>query len=247
LRAGADAAARDERDRQRLRRLREQHQVPDVVLARMPRALEPVHAYAVRAEPLRRQRVFDRDALVNHDDAVRFEERDPLRGVAPRGLHDRHLLVDDHARVRAVVRRRERRQERQVHRERLRRERADASNLRAQILRGLLRQRGHGAEPARVRHRGGEDRVPDVVHPALDDRMLDPEKARDARVEDHVRSREAEARAGDEWMDNLVYASERVVNDMQLEKWTKNSSTRKLENSTAPNSTPRELHKLDGK
>eukprot|EP00982_Pelagococcus_subviridis_P014197 31312-Pelagococcus_subviridis.AAC.13 len=117
------------------------HIVPDVVLAGVPRALEPVHAYAVRAEPLGGQRVFDRDALVYHEYSVFFEERDPLRRVPPRGLHDRHLLLHDHARVRAVVRRRERRQERQVHRERLRRERADASDLSAQILRRFLRER----------------------------------------------------------------------------------------------------------
>ena len=62
---------------------------------------------------------------------------------------------------------------------------ATLANLPAQVLGGALRQRGDSPESARVGHGRRENGVPDVVHPALDDGVLDAEQLGDARLERH--------------------------------------------------------------
>ena len=187
LLSGADAPRRHVRDRQRRPRLGQQHEVAHVVLARVTRALEPVHGYAVGAEPLRGERVLDRDALVHHRDAVLLEEGDPLARISARGLHHRHALVDDHLGVGAVVGGREARQKRKVHRERLTglQQSLARADLVPEELRRALGQGGDGAEPARVGHRRREGGVPDVVHAPLDDGVLDLEQLGDPGLENH--------------------------------------------------------------
>ncbi len=174
------AAGCDERDLQLLGCARQQDEVRHVVLAGMTAALEAVDADGVAADRLCLQRVAHRRALVDHLDAGGVQVRHHLLGVAAGRLDDLDAALDDRADVAGIVRRIDRRQERQVHADRLVGHVAAAADLFREGLRRLLRQAGDDAEPARVRHGGGQFGEADVVHAALDDRVLDAEEFGDA-------------------------------------------------------------------
>ena len=152
----------------------------DVVLARVAAALEAVHAHRVAADRLGLERMADRRALVDHLDPGGFQRRQVRLRVPARGLDDPDPALDDRPDVLGIGRRRECREEGEVHGERPVGHLAAAGNLAGQRLRRLLRQPGDDP-PGRRRWRPprqlGEA---DKVHPALDDRVLDAKQLGDA-------------------------------------------------------------------
>ena len=169
------AAGGDERDFQLIGGARQQDHVGDVVLTGMAAALEAVDADRVAADPLGLERMAHRGAFVDDLDAVRLERRHVLLGAPSRSLDDLDPAFDDRGDVFRIGRRGERRQEGEVHAERLVGHVVTARDLLGEKLRRLLRQAGDDAETAGVGHRGGEFGAPDEVHAALDDRMADAE------------------------------------------------------------------------
>jgi len=79
-----------------------------------------------------------------------------------------------------IVRRRYRRQESQIHSERLVGHAAAAGDFLTQLLRGALSQSGYDPEAPGVRNRRGELCKPNIMHASLNDRMANAEKLRDA-------------------------------------------------------------------
>ena len=159
-----------------------------VILAGVSGALEAVDRDDVTPGPLGRQRVAHRGALVEDDDAVRLEDLPDLaHRLRPGGFNDLDPAVDDRLGVSLVVGRMDRREDRQVHPERLVGHAAAALDFLPQRLGRRLRQPGENAEPARVGYRAGESGDADRLHPALDDRMLDVEQFGDAGLEGHIR------------------------------------------------------------
>jgi len=105
----------------------------------------------------------------------RLQRRHVLLRAAARGLHDLDAALDDRGDVFRIGRRGERRQEGEVHAERLVGHVAAARDFFRQKLRRLLRQPGDDAETAGVGHGGGKLGAADEVHAALDDGMADAE------------------------------------------------------------------------
>src|SRR3546814_6238709 len=64
--------------------------------------------------------------------------------------------------------------------------RAAAFDLGAKCRRRRLGQRRQYAQAARVRHRARQFGIADALHPALHDRMLDPQHFGDACLENHL-------------------------------------------------------------
>jgi hypothetical protein len=95
--------------------------------------------------------------------------------VAAGGLDDADALVDDDVDEAAVVLRNQRRQEGHIHPEGAVGEGAGASDSVSQSLRRFEGQSRQNTETARVRNRGHQLGLRNPHHPALDDRMLDPE------------------------------------------------------------------------
>mmetsp|Transcript_13568 Transcript_13568/g.56777 ORF Transcript_13568/g.56777 Transcript_13568/m.56777 type:complete len:200 (-) Transcript_13568:329-928(-) len=115
----AAAATHDEGHAQLARGERQKQPVSHLLLARVAGALEAVHRDDVGAQALCGEGVAHGDTLVDDDEAGGLELLDPFSRVAAGGLHHADALADDDVGVRAVVRRRERGQQRQVHAERL--------------------------------------------------------------------------------------------------------------------------------
>jgi hypothetical protein len=85
----------------------------------------------------------------------RLQRRHVLLRAAARGLHDLDAALDDRGDVFRIGRRGERRQEGEVHAERLVGHVAAARDFFRQKLRRLLRQPGDDAETAGIGHGGG--------------------------------------------------------------------------------------------
>ena len=173
-------AGSDERNLQRLGRQRQQDEVRHVVFARMTSALEAVDAHGVTADLFGLERVPHRRALVNDLDAVLLQHRQVLLGTAARGLDDAHAAFDDGLDEFGVRRVGERRQERQVHPERLVGHFVAALDRRCELLGRAQRQGRDHAEAARVGNGRREFGQTDEMHAALDDRVLDAKELGDA-------------------------------------------------------------------
>ncbi len=119
---------------------------------------------------------------MDHLDAVLLEDRQPFRGVVARSLDDLDPARDDRRDETGIVRRGHRRQEGQVHPERLIGHLPAAGDLLRQVLGRALGQDGDDAEAAGVGDRRRHLGIAHHVHAALDDRMLDPEELGDARL-----------------------------------------------------------------
>ena len=169
------AARSHERYLQFIGGARQQDQVRHVVLARMAAAFEAVDADRIAADALGLERMPHRRAFVNDLDAGSLQRRQILLRASPGGLDDLDAAFDDGADVFRIGRGRKRRQERQVHAERLVGHVAAARDLARQQFRRLLRQPGDDAEPAGIRYRRCQFGEADIMHAALDDRMADAE------------------------------------------------------------------------
>jgi hypothetical protein len=112
----------------------------------------------------------------------RLQRRHVLLRAAARGLHDLDAALDDRGDVFRIGRRGERRQEGEVHAERLVGHVVAARDFFRQKLRRLLRQAGDDAETAGIGHRGRKLGAADEVHAALDDGMADAEHFGDGCV-----------------------------------------------------------------
>ena len=124
-----------------------------------------------------------RGALVDHLDAVVLELRQERLGVVARRLHDLDAGRDDGVDVFAVGARHERRQDRQVHAERLVGHLAAARDLLDQVLGRRLRQRREEAQRAGVGDRRGQLGAADPLHAALHDGVLHPEHLGESRAD----------------------------------------------------------------
>jgi hypothetical protein len=102
-------------------------------------------------------------------------------GTACRRGHELHALVDDELRDARIAHERLR----DVHAERLVGELAHLLDLFADRVE-FARRRLDDAEPAGVRHGGGELRPRDPSHRRLNDRNLDTQHLRHAVLEQHV-------------------------------------------------------------
>ncbi len=124
-----------------------------------------------------------RRALVDHLDAVLPELRQERLGIVAGRLHDLDAGRDDGVDVFAVGARHERRQDRQVHAERLVGHLAAARDLLHQVLRRRLRQRGQETERAGIGDGRGQLGASDPLHAALHDGVLHPEHLRESRAD----------------------------------------------------------------
>jgi hypothetical protein len=165
----------DERDIELLRGARQQDEVRDIVLAGMTAALEAIHADGVAADLLGLERVPHRCALVNDLDAMLLERGQILLGIVAGRLDDLHAAFDDRADVAWIIRWCDRRQERQVHAERLVRHRAAACDLLREQLGRPLGEARDDAQASRVGDGRRQLRQPDEVHTALDNGMANSE------------------------------------------------------------------------
>ena len=103
------------------------------------------------------QRMAHRGAFVDHLDAGVLQRRHVLLRAAAGGLDDLDAALDDRARcIPDRAARVKRRQEGEVHAERLVGHLAAARDFLGQQFRRLLGQAGDDAEPAGIRHRGGQ-------------------------------------------------------------------------------------------
>ena len=125
-------------------------------------------------------RVADRGALVDHLDAGGLEVRQVVDRAAARGLDDLDAALDDRLAIVVVGDRVQRRQQRQVHAERLVGELAGLLDLRLQLLGGREQVGDDEAQRAGVGHRGHQLAVADAGHAAHHDRRLDAEHLGDA-------------------------------------------------------------------
>ncbi len=141
----------------------------------MAAALEPVDRHRVAPDRLRLQRMAHAGALVDHPDPRVLQIWKHRLRIVACGLDHRDPAFDDRADIARIVGRVDRGQEGQVHAEGLVGHVPAARDLVRKVARRLLREPGNDPEPARIRHRRGHFGQSDEVHPALDDRMLDPE------------------------------------------------------------------------
>jgi len=138
-------------------------------------ALETIDGDRITANGLCLQRVAYGGTFVDHLDAVLFQDRQDLHRIVPGGLNNFHTAFDDGFHIAWIVRRVDDRQERKVHADRLVSHVTTARDLICEVCRGFLRQGRNDAETASIRHGGSHFGKPDIVHAALDDRMLDSE------------------------------------------------------------------------
>ena len=201
------AAGRDKGNRQFVGRTRQQDHIGDIVFARMAAALEPVHRYRVAADRLGFERMADRGAFVDDPDAFFLQPRQMLLRVTAGCFHHRDPAVDDCIDIFRIGSRLERGQESEVHTERLVGQLMALGDFFRQVFRRLLGQPGDDAQTAGVRHRRRQFREADIVHAALDDRMLDTEHFGDTGfhravlsggVGRSIAARSSEAGRGDE-------------------------------------------------
>jgi hypothetical protein len=141
----------------------------------MAAAFEAVDAHGVAADRFGLQRVAHRGAFVDDLDAGFLERGKPLLRIVSRRLDDLDAAVDDRPDIAGIVGRRDGRQESKIDTERPVGHFAAATDLAGQRLRRALRQAGDDAEPAGRRHRRRQLGEADIVHAALDDRVLDLE------------------------------------------------------------------------
>ena len=104
-------------------------------------------------------------------------------GVVAGGLHDLDARGDDGVDVFVVGPRHQRRQDRQVHAERLVGHLAAARDLLHEILGCRLRQRREEPERTGVGHGRGQLGATDPLHAALHDGVLHPEHLRESRAD----------------------------------------------------------------
>ena len=146
-----------------------------VGFAEMAAALEAVDGYRIAADRLRFQAVPHAGAFVDHLDAGVLEEWQHLRGIVARRFHDFHAALDDDTHQSGIVGRVDRGQEGQVHTERLVGHVLAARDLVGELFRRALRETGDNAETTRIGHRRCHLGKADIMHAALDDRVLDTE------------------------------------------------------------------------
>ncbi len=106
-------------------------------------------------------------------DAGLFQRRQPFLRVVAGGLDDLHAAFDDRLDIARIVGRRDRRQEGEVHAERLVGHLAAARDFLGEQLGRALGQAGDDAEAAGVGDRRGQFGEADKMHAALDDRVLE--------------------------------------------------------------------------
>ena len=101
--------------------------------------------------------------------------------VAASGFDHGDTAVDDGADIAGIVGRRHGRQEGQIHADRLVRHFAAAGNLVGQVFGCFLRQAGNHPQAAGIGDGCGQFGKAYIVHPALNDRMLDAKHFSDFR------------------------------------------------------------------
>ncbi|MCY1408586.1 hypothetical protein D9M71_239080 [compost metagenome] len=146
----------------------------------MASALETIDGNGVDPQTLRLQRMTDGDALVDHLQPGGLGLGDIGAGVVARRLEDLHPAGDDHVEVLVIGRRIDRRQQRQVHPERLVGHRLTTLDLPCQMLGVRLGQRSENAHPTGIGDRCSHFRAADPHHAALDDRVANAEEFCDA-------------------------------------------------------------------
>ena len=173
------AARGDHRNLYRVDRRRQQDHDADIVLARMSGALEAVDRDHVHAQPLGGNRVTDRGAFVDHLDPIGLEARQMIDRAAARRLDDLDAALDDRFAVIVVRNGVERRQERQVHPERLVGQIATALDLVVQRFLGLRHVRDDEGERTGVGRRRHQRGRAQAGHTAHNNRRLDAEHLRE--------------------------------------------------------------------
>ncbi len=119
-------------------------------------------------------------ALVNHLDAVFLEDRQPFLRVVAGGFHRLDATLDDGLDIAGVVRLLDRGQEGQVDAERLVGHFPATADFLGQRRRSGLGQCGNHAQAAGIGHGGGQFGIADMVHAALNDRVLDTKQFSDS-------------------------------------------------------------------
>ena len=120
----------------------EKDKVGDIVFADVTGALEPVNGEKVDAQLLSGKGMSDGGALVDDENARRFELLDYGAGGIPGGLDDLDALVDHNLRVGIVIRRDHGREEGDIHPEGVGGHLAASPDLLAEVFRGGLREGG---------------------------------------------------------------------------------------------------------
>ena len=146
----------------------------------MAAAFEPVDRNGIAADRLRLQRMTDGCAFVDHLDASIMERWQHLHGIVARRFNDLHAAFDDRLDHPRIIRRIDDGQEGQVHAERLVGHVPALRDFVRKIRRRLLGQAGDDAKPARIRNGGSHLRKTDIMHPPLNDGVLNAEHVRDA-------------------------------------------------------------------
>src|SRR5437016_1690374 len=141
----------------------------------MTAALKTVDAHRVAADLFGFERMAHGSAFVDHLDPGRLQHPHICFRAAAGGLDDLDAALDDGADIFGIGRRRKSRQESEIHTERLVRHLVAAGDFLCEQFRRLLRETGDDAQSAGVGDRRREFGKSDVVHAALDDRMLDAE------------------------------------------------------------------------
>jgi hypothetical protein len=120
--------------------------------------------------------VADAGAFVHDHDAVLLEFGDVFLRLVAGGLDDLDAALDDGLAVFGIRRRFYRRQDGEIDAERFLREAAAARDFLGQVFRRRLRQRGDKTERPGIGDSGDQLGAADPLHPALHDRMLDPDQ-----------------------------------------------------------------------
>jgi hypothetical protein len=175
----ADAARCQERYRQGVGRAGQQDEVGDIVFSGMTATFEPVDTHRVAPDFLSLQGVPHGSAFMEDLDSRPLECRHPGLRTPPGRLHDPHARAGDSVDIFGIGRRGEHRQECQVHAERTIGQILAAGDLTRQQLRRTLGEPGDHPQAARIGHRRGKLGQADMMHAALDDRVLDSKQVRD--------------------------------------------------------------------
>jgi hypothetical protein len=146
----------------------------------MATAFEAVDRNRVAADALGFQRMTNGGAFVDHLDAGAVQRREHLNRIVTSGFDDLDAAFDDCLDHAFIIGRVDHRQESQVHAERLVGHLAAFGDFIGQSRRRRLGQCGNDTEPASVGHSGGQFGKSHIMHAALNDRMFDAEKFRDA-------------------------------------------------------------------
>ena len=139
----------------------------------MAATFKTIHAHRITTNRLGLERVAHGGALVDYFNAVFLEDRQPLGRVVTSGLDRFHAALDQRFDIARVVGLFNRGQKGQVHAEWLVGHLAAAADLFGQRLGVGLRQCGDHAQAAGIGNRSGQLGVTNVMHAALNDRMLD--------------------------------------------------------------------------